>query len=100
MISRKDERKNQEEKKRKTTEERKKSKQKEKKTDDGKKKNLRNRALSSPENKISYSFPLPGCALIVTLNKVTILRPPFSFLRLQYLKTKFLKVLQACYLLF
>jgi hypothetical protein len=88
-----------EKKKRKTTEERK-NQSKKKKTDDGKKKNLRNRALSSPENKISYSFPLPGCALIVTLNKVTILRPPFSFLRLQYLKTKFLKVLQACYLLF
>jgi hypothetical protein len=95
MIRRKDERKKNERQQKKG-----KNQSKKKVTDDGKKKNLRNRALSSPENKISYSFPLPGCALIVTLNKVTILRPPFSFLRLQYLKTKFLKVLQACYLLF
>jgi hypothetical protein len=95
MIRRKDERKKNERQQKKG-----KNQSKKKVTDDGKKKNLRNRALSSPENKISYSFPLPGCALIVTLNKVTILRPPLSFLRLQYLKTKFLTVLQACYLLF
>jgi hypothetical protein len=99
MIRRKDERINQEEKKTKDNRRKEKIKAKRKKTDDGKKKNLRNRALFSPEKKY-HSFPLPGCALIVTLNKVTILRPPFSFLRLQYLKTKFLKVLQACYLLF